>query len=283
MKDYPDRDLTRRQFAIGSGILVAGAFLTGSLVGCQSDTPEPPALVTPADTVAPVPETPDAPSVAAPDSFFGTIKIDDTITLGNYGGQDIIWRVLAVENGKALVITEDIIDLRPYNKEYEVITWEQCTLRKWLNSDFFSAAFSSTEGSNIAKTTLPNPANPDFDRDGGPDTADQVFLLSLDEANRYFKSDTDRRACVNLSETLFNDVVNRLDEVGYNADMGRDDAALSSTKAANGQFYPWWLRSPGGGVHMAACVMDPGYVNPLEFNVNAYIYGGVRPALWLNL
>ncbi|MBQ1413030.1 MAG: hypothetical protein IIY93_07560, partial [Clostridia bacterium] len=57
--------------------------------------------------------------------------------------QPLVWRVLAVENGRALLITDKLIDCVKYNEKWIGATWETCTLRKWMNEEFISKAFSS--------------------------------------------------------------------------------------------------------------------------------------------
>ena len=84
---------------------------------------------------------------------YNKIKSGDYYTLifGNYPQgahgeiQPIGWRVLAVKNGKALVISEKLLDYVRYNEIGASVTWENCTLRQWMNNDFLNKSFSSTE------------------------------------------------------------------------------------------------------------------------------------------
>ena len=77
-----------------------------------------------------------------------SLSVGDIIKFGNYFINDdttkepIEWRVLEVSNDKALLITKDAIDCKPYNYEMRNITWENCTLRQWLNNEFINQAFS---------------------------------------------------------------------------------------------------------------------------------------------
>ncbi|MDR3277195.1 MAG: DUF6273 domain-containing protein [Oscillospiraceae bacterium] len=160
-----------------------------------------------------------------------------------FGGYD--WLVLKTENDKALLITKDIIEQRAYNSKYTSVTWETCDLRAWLNSDFYNK-FSDSEKAMIAETRLTNPDNPSYGTDGGNDTDDKVFLLSLDEVNRHFSSDDERMA--NYGNT----------------------------------WAWWWLRSPGHDDDRAAYVYGDGDVLVYGFDVDSGS-GGVRPALWLDI
>lgn len=70
-------------------------------------------------------------------------------------------------------------------------------MRKWLNEDFFYAAFSGTEYSAICSTTLDNCEMDGYEAESGANkiwqkerddnaTRDMVFLLSYDQARLYF-------------------------------------------------------------------------------------------------
>lgn len=124
------------------------------------------------------------------------ISVGDIVKLGGYpqsGKMDEIeWQVLDMKDGKALLISKRCIDNKPYNEKYENVTWETCTLRKWLNNDFMDNAFGTTLAKYISETELKNPDNSKYNAKGGNDTADKIFLLSIDEANKYFSSDSDR-------------------------------------------------------------------------------------------
>jgi tetratricopeptide (TPR) repeat protein len=177
----------------------------------------------------------------------------------------IDWRALAVEKSKALLISEKILEKRPYNDENKCITWENCTLREYLNGEFLDKL--GTAKSVIAETRNNNPNNPWYGTAGGNATTDKVFLLSLDEVCRYFGDSTAnlrRRGSIGSDSTMS-------DKSNPNRTANYDDRASF-----------WWLRSPGGGSDRAACVGDDGRVRVGGPDVNND-FGGVRPALWLNL
>lgn len=71
--------------------------------------------------------------------LLGSVKKSDIITFGKYE-----WIVLKKETGKLLIITKNVIETKEYNEAREDVTWETCTLRKWLNEDFYGK-FTPTE------------------------------------------------------------------------------------------------------------------------------------------
>ena len=64
-----------------------------------------------------------------------------------------------------LVISRYGLDCKPYNTEYEEITWETCSLRSWLNGEFYETAFIPEEKNVILPSSLsdiPEPISADM-------------------------------------------------------------------------------------------------------------------------
>ncbi|MDO4304555.1 MAG: DUF6273 domain-containing protein [Bacillota bacterium] len=178
---------------------------------------------------------------------FGTLEQDNDLSNGN---EPIEWIVLDEQDGRLLLISRYIIDAKPYHEEYKNITWEQSDLRLWLNEIFYEEAFTRKEREQIQKVQLSNPDNPDYGTEGGNDTIDSVFLLSVEEAEQYFSSESKRKArgTAYANERWFNPVW-------------------------------WWLRSSGCDNCNAAFVDYYGYVSSGGDHVD--FSTGVRPALWV--
>lgn len=175
---------------------------------------------------------------------------------------EIDWRVLAVENKKVLLISDKILEKRPYNTEIKDTTWEQCTLRKYLNNDFYNSL--GRDKLRIAENHNPNPNNPWYETNGGNATTDKVFLLSLDEVVKYFG---DSGALAQKQNVYFGDQYNNARIAKY---------------SSVGACWWWWPRSPGRYSNYAALIRGDGIVNVYGGYVD-YDTGGVRPAFWLNL
>lgn len=188
--------------------------------------------------------------------FFGAYEQDNNTSNGK---EDIEWLVLEVKDGKALVISKYALECLPYNNTLERITWETCSLRKWLNNDFINSAFSTDEKAMIRSTTVSADKNPDYSTNPGNTTQDQVFLLSITEANKYFSSDSARQC----------------KPTEYAVAGGAD------VNSSNGNCW-WWLRSPGYNQSNVAGVYGGGDVNERGYYVD-YDYTAVRPALWIDL
>lgn len=227
-----------------------------------------------------------------------TYEVGDIITFGQYeqdgnednGPEDIEWVVLSVDDEKALVVSKYALDCRPYNIENADVTWENCSLRTWLNNDFLNSAFSDEEQDHIPEVTIANEDNSYYGTWGGNNTTDRVFCLSLNEINDYigYSSYDDmyqygynlsliveptQRAIDNgasvytISELIYNDY---LLDVGYSSDV------------IGLQGVSWWLRSPGCEENRACYVYGDGGAGANYRDRVDNSYKGVRPALFLN-
>jgi len=193
---------------------------------------------------------------------------------------DIDWRVLAVENNKALLISEKVLERRKYHSPQGHITWENCTLREYLNNEFYNKLGAAK--SAIAETRNSNPNNPWYGTNGGKATTDKVFLLSLDELVKYF-GDSGALAQKQGKDIKYYDYSNGSSTPDPNAYWWFGDQ-YNNVRIANygGEGAEWWwLRSPGDDSDRAAYVKTAGYVSTIGRFVS--LSGGVRPTLWLNL
>ncbi len=200
-----------------------------------------------------------------------SIYVGATVTFGSYeqdndtsnGAEEIEWTVLAIDGDKILVVSNYVLDFQRYYSNLQVaVTWENSTMRSWLNSTFLNAAFTSSQQSSIYTTTVTTSDNSVYGVDGGSSTSDKIFLLSAEEAEKYFASDGARMAnCTDYA----------LSQNG--------DSALRNTTFQSSY---WWLRTPGMFDYDAMYV---NYTGGLEYDgmAVANIIGGVRPAMWVNI
>ena len=176
----------------------------------------------------------------------------------------IDWLILATEDNKALLISEKTLAKMPYNKDLTATTWETCTLRKYLNGEFYDSL--GNDKTAILPTKNDNFSNPWFGTYGGNDTNDKIFLLSIEEIVKYF-GDSGRLKNRNDNNYWLDDKFNNR-RVAYDI---------------NGAVDCWWLRSSGGFSDFATYVYNDGAVNVSGDGIYLSTDGGVRPALWLDL
>lgn len=194
-----------------------------------------------------------------------------TVRFGTYPqekNEEIVpieWRVLTVNDKKALLISEYALDCKKYNPSEAGVTWENCSLRYWLNGTFLNNAFSAEEQAQIQNTTVSADKNPKCSTNPGNATTDKVFLLSINEAEKYFTNDEARKC----APTAYAKAQRAWTHDNYKTSSGEATCR-------------WWLRSPGYTQDYAARVNYDGSVD--YYGYSAYFSNFcVRPALWINL
>jgi hypothetical protein len=207
------------------------------------------------------------PTEAPGDEFFAP-EIGGTVKFGGYD-----WRVLAVENGKALLLSENILEQRAFHPCYAGVTWEISKLREYLNGDFLNN-FDPVSKEKIIETQITNPGNTWYNIAGGNDTTDNIFILSLEEADKYFGNSGDylhgRRKKYDNGKWI-------ADSEGWILSNEHDSSRIAKH---NGVASLWWLRSSGYSDCTAAYVSTTGNIPPNGDRV-CIGRGGVRPALWV--
>ncbi len=213
--------------------------------------------------------------------YFGKYWQNDTNGDGKVDRNDekepIKWRVLSKSEDDMFLLADQGLDCQPYNTVDESVTWETCTLRSWLNGyggeynaagkdysddNFIDAAFSSDEQELIRKTDVVNEINPEYDTEGGNDTRDLIYLLSMSEV-----TNPDYGFPSGFSS----------EEEGYDS-LYMENTAYANEKEDTST---WWLRSPGYINEHAASVTNGGYG---DYGWGDYVTDKaiVRPVLHLN-
>lgn len=122
--------------------------------------------------------------------------------------EPIRWKVLWNDGNTLFVAAEKALDYKKYHDTLTDVTWETCTLRTWLNDFFYRTAFSADEQKAIVPQDVTNEDHPDpkYGTEGGNDTRDHIYLLSMEEVTDEFygfcreSSDTEIRV---VKETDF--------------------------------------------------------------------------------
>lgn len=215
------------------------------------------------------------------------VKEGDIVEFGRYMQKNdndmdnIEWNVLDVKDGKALLLSRYALDFKQYNEKFGEYNWAQCSLRRWLNSDFLNAAFNDEEKKLIVLSTLVQNETDNFEYapKENPDTQDYVFCLSQDEIVKYFSQDGqlyDFHAPVAATEYLL-EKGKCYTHNDYLTDEGKPSVI-------------WWTRSPSFDEYAAAtvCNYSKGYeTDEITTNFDQYPsvdrFIPVRPALWISL
>lgn len=175
---------------------------------------------------------------------FGTYEQDNDLENGK---EPIEWIVLDYRDGQYLLFARYILEGKKIHDEYGAgaRAWQTCSLRTWLNTDFYTTAFTEEERSHIVLTRLEDTA-----------TQDYVFLLSYEEIEEYtFGADyTHGRS------------------TAYAKANGLE---VNNGEESHPEFSWWWVRTPRN----VADAYD--YHARTGSTGNGSVYG-VRPVIWVD-
>ena len=79
---------------------------------------------------------------------------------------------------QAMLLADRMPDTHPFHDNANDTYWAECSLRQWLNNNFFNRAFTAEEQTSILETDVENVKNYYFGTPCGPNTRDKVFVLS---------------------------------------------------------------------------------------------------------
>ncbi|MBP3199833.1 MAG: hypothetical protein J6N21_22950 [Butyrivibrio sp.] len=228
----------------------------------------------------------------------GSARVGDMVEFGSYeqdgdiadGAEKILWYVIDETQTSYTLLSVYILDAQPFHETQVPVTWEKSDIRKWLNGEFYGAAFSHKEGEKIIESNVEN--------ENGEDTKDKVYLLSNKEFCQYFGVDPETVDYGNLDTTqevlahcqedldtldsrLYAKVTKRAEDDGGYV-FGQKDAdgylkyhKLDFSKAiGNGS---WWHRSVSREVSGAYATSDHAGVMESQYVDSGAI--GVRPVI----
>ena len=193
------------------------------------------------------------------------------------GPEAIEWLVLDTDGSRSLLLSKYGLDVQPYNRKYVAITWENCTLRKWLNDQFINTAFTAEEQEAILLTDVdnsPEQGHRQYQANSGNNTQDKIFALSYAEAHKYLDVTYENKDNIKarVAPTAY--------ALAKHAWTGKGRQTEEGLEAGR-----WWLRSPGRHPNRASHIYAYGAVRDNQVTAGSPLFGYpmVRPAFWLNL
>ena len=238
-------------------------------------------------------------------------EIGDLVCLGQYIQDEyqaqlspVRWRVIDKQDGKLLLLSDKLLDSFAYNTNpaQEVltdVTWENCSLRAFLNDESengFLSLFTEEERALILTTHLENKsANEELvaqwgsfedqgdklyselatqNRPDDPDTDDRVFLLSYQEILKYFGAPTE--PYTDDSDYPFSVMKCNPDWIAYKTDAVEIGYIDWNTGA--GAWITRTLCTSHTDEDMAVYISSTGQV----FDFYTYASMLIRPAMWVS-
>lgn len=215
------------------------------------------------------------------------LQFSDKLTFGRYPTgangeiEEILWRVIAVEEQRILLLSEFLLDARNFHEEEAEVCWASCDLQRWLNSEFYSQAFSEEEKKYILTSQIGMRRNLLYGTDCGAEIEAKVFLLSVEELYLYF---TENPKSAYYQTNPYQKVGPESFILAKYTQYARERTSyMNPNKPLSGW---WWLRTSGENKKKAAAV-----TSTPEVDMNGRLVkfpqggpkpaGGVRPAIWI--
>lgn len=176
--------------------------------------------------------------------FFGSYEQGNDVT---NGAEAIEWIILAKESDRVLVISAMALDSKRFNHTAGNVSWQNSSVRSWLNNDFYNTAFDEDEQERILAERMSWFA-----------PKDSVFLLSREEVETFFPTNS-QRLC---------------EATKYAVAQG----AYVNAKTGGS----WWLLRTAGTTK--GNVMSVNSDGSMDYNGGrvASDKGTVRPAMWIS-
>ncbi len=216
-------------------------------------------------------------------------EIGDLVEYGTYeqdgdesnGEEPIVWRVIDKDGNNYLLLSEKIIDIVQFKHSEGNSAWTYSTLRDSLDKYFSFDHLQDDKRFSLKKVEIENKGSEEYFKEvnrGVPDmpnTEDKIFLLSLEEVEgSYFSNTPGREEDSSRVAYATEYVKNKVKEI---AESGKTvDSEIGGQLDIDGAFH-WWLRTPGVQDDTTLGVLPTG---ELRYYGSRMEYGGLRPALW---
>lgn len=171
-----------------------------------------------------------------------------------------------MDGDDVFLLADKNLDCKPYNETNANISWEDCSLQKWVNTDFLNGAFSGLQQLAVKQTRRAVEDNSGTGASGISYSTEKIYLLSNIEATNPAYG-----FCAGSQKESETKEVKNTD---YASECG---AATCTEEDYNGNGYSW-LRSAAG--NMSIVHYDGNSFGGL--NVTSK-FCGVRPALHLDI
>lgn len=188
-------------------------------------------------------------------------KVNETFFLGRYvqssngSEKPIEWIVVKKDNKKIMAISRYALLAKPYNNEWTNTSWQESSIRQYLNKVFINEAFSDAEVRVLCDSIVVADKNSRYESvKQGNNTIDKIFLLSTKEIEEI---PVENRSCEPIQ--IIKDKI----RIGDNGKCR------------------WWLRTLGYDTDCATGVYADGKIDRAGFSVNSD--DAVRPAICISI
>lgn len=175
----------------------------------------------------------------------------------------IVW-VVAEKNTNdktLLLVSKYVIKNMQFGEDNQKSVWEDSKVRGWLNGTFYKNAFTQEEKEHIMTESVSAGDNPKYDNDKSAAVTDFVYILSIDEYEKFSKR----------MKELF----------GIKGILAKPVPYIKPYIKTYFGYPSYWLRTSGRNIKNVSSVNPTGRINYSGYS--PAVYGGVRPVLRYSL
>ena len=191
--------------------------------------------------------------------------------------QGIRWKIMGTDDTNGMFLVSDyVLDRRPFNETSEDVTWSDSTLRSWLNGfgaesnadgiDYSENNFMNTAFTEDEKAYIHTVVNDNYAADNSTivnTTEDKVFIIDKKQLWKY-----------NVTKSAYGTY--HL----YNTGVAVNTSQCKGDTSNYLYWVGWWLRLPCSNNSVGVCHLGYSF-NGLDWNGDVTASVGIRPALWL--
>ena len=207
------------------------------------------------------------------------LKAGDKFTFGKWeqdgnmsnGAEPVTWIVIRQDVGKALVLSEKILEYMcmqngTEENKYPRALYKDSDLRTFLNGEFYNNAFSGSEKAMIGTSKIVTKYKDEHYNTLTYETEDKVFPLSRDEAARYVCG--------------VGTIVHGIPTAYVDGEHPYSSSSISGVSGVD-KVMTWWLRDMSGEPSKEAAVIYASETQKYTNDLEVYKEAGVRPAMWI--
>ncbi len=219
---------------------------------------------------------------------FVNLNIGDSVLFGSYeqdgdfgnGSEPIQWIVIGKDDKAVILMSYYILDCRPFDANARN-AWANCSLRNFLNGDFYYQAFNSEESPYLYCNSHPADVNKVYGTRGGSISNDGVFILSMNEI--YTMSGLGVAAKGNYEKYMDGDMswttyANKCSQQSSFLRAPVTQYAKNQGCSSESGYGYYWLRTLGADSSYATAIYADGGAD--YWGISSDAYGiGVRPCI----
>ena len=192
-------------------------------------------------------------------------QIGDVVTYGVYQDsfgtwrEDMDWIVLDRNEYRILLLSRYAIDCYPYNNTKGNISWDESSIRKWLNSSFINLAFKQEERNRICVTDINN-------------VTEYSGRKKIDQCKIFVPAASDINDFGYLKANMICEATAYAVEQGVQKESSSKDGKII-------RYCNWWLRDTNCE-SKALVVSFSGGITEEDVDTK---HVGIRPAMWIKV